>query len=121
MLLRYGRIPGVPGVTVQSGVRNTGAEPLRLVSTSPVSMAGNQAGVASKRVFLETRLASTIDQPLGKPSDNLSVSNEPIRIFGENFARGIGCHAPSDMRFPLDGGSPVFNAWRAWTTRAAAR
>ena len=36
LLLRYGRIPGVPGVTVQSGVRNTGAEPLRLVSTSPV-------------------------------------------------------------------------------------
>jgi signal transduction histidine kinase len=103
LLLRYGRIPGVPGVTVQSGVRNTGAEPLRLVSTSPVSMAGTRTTVAGKREFLETRLASMIDQPLGTPSDNLSVSKEPIRIFGENFARGIGCHAPSDMRFPLDG------------------
>lgn len=103
LLLRYGRIPGVPGVTVQSGVRNTGAEPLRLVSTSPVSMAGTRTTVAGKRVFLETRLASMIDQPLGTPLDNLSVSKEPIRMFGENFVRGIGCQSPSDLRFPLDG------------------
>lgn len=103
LLLRYGRIPGVPGVTVQSGVANIGAEPLLLVSTSPVSMAGTQTEATDQRVFLETRMASGIQHQFGKPLDNLCADKTPIRLAGESFTRGIGCTSPSDMRFPLDG------------------
>jgi signal transduction histidine kinase len=103
LLLRFGRIPGVPGVTVQSGVRNTGAEPLSLVSVSPVVMAGTQAGIASKRIFLETGMASSIHHPTGDALDNLSFNKTPMRLHGESFTRGIGCQSPSEMRFPLDG------------------
>jgi signal transduction histidine kinase len=48
-------------------------------------------------------MASAIQQPIGAPRNNLSASQETLRIAGESFAHGIGCHAPCDMRFPLDG------------------
>jgi signal transduction histidine kinase len=103
LLLRFGRIPGLPGVTVQSGVRNIREEPLRLVSTSPCFMADTREGDAGIRVFLETGMADSIHHPIGKPLDNLSFNETPIRLNGEHFSRGIGCQSPSDMRFPLDG------------------
>ena len=103
LLLRCGRIPGMPGVTLQSGVTNIGTDPLRLVSTSPVWMAGSQTEATDQRVFLETRMASAIWQFYGSPLDNLSFNKSPIRLSGETFARGIGCLASSDMKFPLGG------------------
>jgi signal transduction histidine kinase len=103
LLLRCGRIPGVPGFTVQSGVTNIGAEPLRLVGTSPLSMAGTRAADGSRRVFLTTGMAKSIWQLHEKPLDLLSFNKTPIRIYGEGFARGIGCLSPSDMQFPLGG------------------
>lgn len=103
VLLRYGLIPGVPGITVQSGVRNTGSEPLRFLKTSPISMAESQSDLARKRVFLETRMARAIHHPYGKPSDHRSVNNDPIRLSGVTFPHGIGCQSPCDLTFPLDG------------------
>jgi signal transduction histidine kinase len=102
LLLRYGTIHGVPGVTLQSGVRNLGTDPLRLVSTSPVVMAGSAPEPAGKRVFLGTGMASSIDHPAGIPQDNLSTNKTPIRMSGEVFTRGIGCASPSTLRFPLN-------------------
>jgi signal transduction histidine kinase len=103
LLLRCGRIPGMPGVTLQSGVKNIGADPLRLVSTSPISMMGTQVGVVGNRVFLETGMASSIQHPYGMPLDNLSYDKTPLRLNGEIFPRGMGCTSPSEMRFPLVG------------------
>ena len=103
LLLRCGRIPGVPGLVAQSGVTNLGAEPLRLVGTSPVSMSGTQAAAASRRVFLATGMAKSVWQPHGRPLDGVSCNKTPIRLYGEGFSRGIGCLSPSDMQFPLNG------------------
>ena len=103
LLLRFGQIPGFPGVTVQSGIRNIGEEPINMVSTSPMSMEAAHPNLASKPVFLETRMASMIHQPLGNVFDNLAASHRSISLFGDIFTRGIGCHAPSVLRFPLDG------------------
>ena len=103
LLFQFSRLPGVPGVAVQSGIRNTSSATLRLVSTSPVRMEGPQDGHADQRVFLETNMAAEIHSPLGIPQDNLSANMSQIRIAGETTARGIGCQSPSEMRFPLDG------------------
>lgn len=103
LLLRYGTIPGMPGVTLQSGVRNFGTDPLRLVGTSPVVMAGSQPELHGSRVFLDTSMASGIDHPIGIPQNNLSTNKTPIRMSGEVFTRGIGCASPSTLRFPLQG------------------
>ena len=103
LLLRYGQLPGVPGILVQSGIQNISKDTLRFVSSSPLSMAGSRQDETDRRVFLETRMAGSIWHPFGKPCDNSSVHMTPIRLFGEEFAHGIGCQAPCDMRFPLGG------------------
>lgn len=103
VLFRFEKLQGIPGVTVQCGVRNTGSTPLRLVSTSPVVMTDALSEGARQRVRLETPMANAILQPFGIAQNNLSTSQEKLRIAGESYAHGIGCHAPSDMRFSLDG------------------
>ena len=119
LLFRLGEIPGVPGATLQGGVRNKGAGPLRLVRTMPMAMTDQKP---QPRVALRTAMASAINQPLGEVRDDLSANREALRIIGETFAQGIGCHAPSELAFPV--GWKVFPLpmrRRAWTTRAAAR
>ena len=44
MLLRLGRVPGVPGVLAQLGVRNTGKHPFNLLELRPFVLAGQLAG-----------------------------------------------------------------------------
>lgn len=101
LLLRRGTIPGIRGMTLRCGVRNVGAQTMRLVRTTPVAMPS--AGTAAGRVNLQLGMLSGISHPLGKPEDDRSVNHTPMRIRGEEFARGIGCHAPCELRFPLDG------------------
>jgi signal transduction histidine kinase len=102
LLFRWGRVPGLPGVLVQAGARNTGGDALRMARAVPVAMAAD--GLADGgRVALDTKAAHTIRQPLGQARDDLSANREPLRIAGEIFTKGIGCHAPSEMIFPLDG------------------
>ncbi|MCB1130987.1 MAG: NPCBM/NEW2 domain-containing protein, partial [Verrucomicrobiae bacterium] len=101
LLFRLGRIPGLPGAALQTGVRNTGDRPLRLVRTMAMEMPGGR--LTRSRVMLKTGMASATNQPLGEIRDNLSANQEPLRIAGEMFPQGIGCHAPSEMVFPLDG------------------
>ena len=103
LLFRFGRIPGVPGATVEVGVRNTGATVLRLERAVPVAMDDSSGTRWKERSLLHTGMASSIHQALGKVQDNLSANREPMRIAGETFANGIGCHAPSELTIPLDG------------------
>lgn len=103
LLFRYGKIPGMAGISLQSGVRNTGSDALRFIRTSPLAMSDLPFDHSDHRVFLETLMASSIHHPHGKPLNHLSVNQDPIRLCGETFAHGIGCHAPSNMTFPLGG------------------
>lgn len=103
LLLRCGEIPGVPGATVEVGVRNTGESPLRLERIIPVAMDQGSGPTWKERTLLETGMAGSVQQELGKVQDNLSANREPLRIAGETFQHGIGCHAPSQLTIPLDG------------------
>jgi hypothetical protein len=44
LLFRLGRVPGVPGVLTQVGIRNTGKDPVRLVSVTPLELEFRVAG-----------------------------------------------------------------------------
>jgi hypothetical protein len=44
LLFRLGRVPGVPGVLAQVGIRNTGKDPVRLVSVTPLELEFRVAG-----------------------------------------------------------------------------
>jgi signal transduction histidine kinase len=44
LLYRFGRVPGVTGVVMQSGIRNTGKVSVKLVAVTPVSMTGRLVG-----------------------------------------------------------------------------
>ena len=47
LLFRLGRVPGVPGVVAQAGIRNAGKAPVNLVAVTPVAMEGRVAGNSS--------------------------------------------------------------------------
>lgn len=42
--LRLGQVPGIPGVLAQAGIRNTGKEPVNLLSVTPIAMMGRVVG-----------------------------------------------------------------------------
>jgi len=44
LLFRLGYMPGVPGMLAQAGIKNTGKEPINLVSVTPAVMTGNVLG-----------------------------------------------------------------------------
>jgi len=48
LLFRLGQVPGVPGLLAQAGIRNVGQSPVRLVSVTPVELAGQVAGDPSE-------------------------------------------------------------------------
>ncbi|MCE9609013.1 MAG: ATP-binding protein [Chthoniobacter sp.] len=44
LLLRIGRVPGVPGILAQAGLRNVGSQPVAALVLRPVELAGQVAG-----------------------------------------------------------------------------
>jgi len=44
LMLRLGKVPGVPGVLAQAGIRNAGPQPVNLVSVTPLAMEFAVAG-----------------------------------------------------------------------------
>ncbi len=47
LMLRLGRVPGVPGVLAQAGIRNAGPQPVNLASVTPLAMEFAVAGSLS--------------------------------------------------------------------------
>ncbi|MEI6808056.1 MAG: hypothetical protein WCN95_04990, partial [bacterium] len=48
LLFRLGRVQGMPGVMAQAGIRNTGEDPVILLSVTPASLAGQLIGNPSE-------------------------------------------------------------------------
>jgi signal transduction histidine kinase len=44
LLLRFGRVPGVMGLVMQAGIRNTGKESINLLAVKPIAMTGRLVG-----------------------------------------------------------------------------
>lgn len=107
---RWGQVSGLPGTTVRVGVRNTGSEALQLLRTTPMAMEHANRHRLGERVFLTPSMAKSIVQPLGKVHEHLSANQETLRLAGEPFSRGIGCHAPSEMVFALEGNYDRFQS-----------
>jgi formylglycine-generating enzyme required for sulfatase activity len=52
-----------------------------------------------------------IHQPYGTPRFDKSHRGGPIRIGGQEFERGLGTHAPTELVFALDGEHEWLEAW----------
>jgi len=61
-------------------------------------------------VWLDTLDLSVVRQGWGKPNARLSVTENPLRIAGKRFTRGVGTHAHSVLHLELGGGSDRFMA-----------
>lgn len=62
------------------------------------------------RIRLADLDISTIDQEWGTPHKDRSVKNNPLRIGGERYRRGIGTHANSEWVIKLNGTATRFKA-----------
>lgn len=89
LLLRLGRIDGVPGVLLQAGIVNRGTEPVRLVSVTPATLEVAVAGDPSE--WLVTALDESILH--ARPTTPLAEITDPltIREYGGLYRRdGVG-------------------------------
>jgi signal transduction histidine kinase len=65
LLFRLGRVPGVPGVLAQAGIRNTGPQPIHLLTITP--------------------LAATM-QVIGNPNEWLLTAMDPVTGYAKTLA-----------------------------------
>ena len=68
------------------------------------------AQVPTDKVWLDTLDISKMKIGYGAPQAKLSVDNNPIKIGGQAFERGIGTHALSQIALDLDGKGRRFSA-----------
>ncbi|MEI7898930.1 MAG: ATP-binding protein [bacterium] len=87
LLFRLGRIPGVPGVLAQAGIRNAGAAPVSLISVTPVALEGRVEG--SPAEWLVTALDTSVKY--APPVVALGDISRPLKVceYG-GFYRGDG-------------------------------
>ena len=76
LLFRLGRVPGVPGVLAQVGIRNTGKEPVRLISVTPLELEFGVAGNPAE--WLVTALDQSVNEV--SPVVALNEIRTPLRI-----------------------------------------
>ena len=114
LLLRFGQVPGVPGVLFQGGLRNGSAQAIRLASLTPVqataSLPVGEWAQENGRVYLDPSYAQLASQDWGKCQFNMAVAGKPLSIADKNYAHGLGTHSKSEMVFPLGGVCESFHA-----------
>jgi alpha-galactosidase len=66
--------------------------------------------VSAETVWLDDLNLASADQGWGDPHKNQSVEGHPLKIGGQQFARGFGTHAESTLRVNLAGGAQKFSA-----------
>lgn len=77
LLHRFGRIPGLPLIVMQTGVMNLGSKPVNLVSTSPMRMEFTAAGPPSDwRITALNDSAQTV-----LPVHPLDFLQDPVTVF----------------------------------------
>ena len=76
LLFRFGRVPGVPGVLAQVGIRNTGKDPVRLVSVTPLELEFRVAGNPAE--WLVTALDQSVNEVV--PVVALDAIRTPLNI-----------------------------------------
>ena len=76
LLFRLGRVPGVPGVLAQVGIRNTGKDPVRLVSVTPLELEFRVAGNPAE--WLVTALDQSVNEVV--PVVALDAIRTPLNI-----------------------------------------
>ena len=64
-----------------------------------------------KATYLSDLKPIGVEQPYGMPRRDKSHRGGPLRIGPRSFQRGWGTHAPSELRFALDGDYEWFEAW----------
>jgi alpha-galactosidase len=77
LLVRFSQVPGVSGFQVQSGVRNAGTSPIRLLSLSPVVMEGRMQFKPEK--VLVTALNTSVK--VAPPVVALNEISQPLTVF----------------------------------------
>ena len=77
LLIRFSQVRGVPGFQVQTGVRNSGPAPVRLISLSPVAMEGQMSGKPNH--WLVTALDTSVKN--APPVVELSEIQQPFKVF----------------------------------------
>ena len=76
LLVRFSQVPGVSGFQVQTGVRNSGPSPVRLLMLSPVVMEGRVEGNLAK--WLVTALDKSVN--IEPPMVALSELSKPVSV-----------------------------------------
>jgi len=89
LLFRLGRVPGLPGVLAQAGIRNTGTNRVTLVSATPASLHFAVTGKPSEW------LLTTLDESVAPTTASVELSqiSQPVSIreYGGLYRRdGIG-------------------------------
>lgn len=77
LLIRFSQVQGVPGFQVQTGVRNAGPSPVRLISLSPVIVEGQTVGRPDS--WFVTALNTSIK--VASPVVSLSEIRQPFKVF----------------------------------------
>lgn len=62
----------------------------------------------SDKVYLTPEMATSVENFM-EVQKNLNFEGNPISLKGEQFERGLGVHAPSNIEFPLDGKYATFH------------
>ena len=60
------------------------------------------------KVYLTAAMATSVEN-FKEVQTNFNFEGNPISLKGEQFERGLGVHAPSNIEFPLDGKYATFH------------
>ena len=69
-----------------------------------------QAEVVGGKIYLDTQYADLVRQDIAKPKVNAAFGGGPITIGNQQYQRGIGTHANSEIVFFLNGKYQRFHA-----------
>ena len=66
---------------------------------------------AGHRLWLENEVPVSASQGWGRLRVGLATDGSPLRIGGRTFARGVGTHAPADLRYVVPDSAVEFRVW----------
>jgi NPCBM/NEW2 domain/Putative binding domain, N-terminal/Secretion system C-terminal sorting domain len=72
---------------------------------TPVTISVTQSGVASCSTYVSDLTATSVTQGYGTLQKDKSVDGNPLRIGSSTYAKGLGTHAISNIKYNLVGGN----------------
>jgi len=84
---------------------------LRCMMAGVVFLSAASAAPAGQTVWLDELDLRASTSGWGRTRSRRSVDNNPLRMGGKTYERGVGTHPPGQITVRLDGGAASFSAW----------